>query len=145
MKIDIGNACVHGLCGGKKMKKMNKCKSMLIICLLVCIGTTVSCKNNGTKQVESTITATVTATVTEAVQTEIPEVTQTPTSVSEVTEKPKMTEVPQETKKVVVTTVPIYSIDDETLEIEDAVAELQEGQEINAEFIVKEVVKSFTD
>lgn len=106
------------------------------------MGTTVSCKKNGTEVSEATATS---VTVTDAVKTEMPEVTATPADASDKTQKPEITKEPQETKKAVATTIPIYSINDETLETEDAVAELPEGQKMDSEFIVKEVVKSFAD
>lgn len=113
----------YGLCGGKDMKKNKKYSGLLLICF-ICIWTGVSCKKNETVTTEPTINTTVT------VQTES-------------TKTPKVTEVPKDTATA--TTIPIYSINNETLETENVMAELPEGQKLDAEFIINEVVKSFSD
>lgn len=97
------------------------------------MGTAISCKKNEIEPTEPT------AVTTENVTKEEPKATQTSADTSE------QTETAQETEKAATTTVQIYSINDETLELEAATAEVPEGQEIDSEFIVKEVVKSFAD
>lgn len=105
------------------MKKVRKFSSLFVMCIL-CVLVSSACGKMKTEKPE----------VTAEVQTEEPVV-----STPETTQEAKVTE------NSIVTTVPIYSINDETLEIEDTVAELPEGQKVDAEFIVKEVVKSFAD
>lgn len=119
--------------GGKNMKKMSKYSGILTLCLL-CMGIAVSCKKNEIKTTEPT------AVTTENETTKEPEATETPADTPEQTE----TEKAPETAKAAAT-VSIYSMNDETLELETANAEVPEGQKIDSEFIVKEVVKSFAD
>lgn len=126
------------------MKKLRKYSSLLAICLF-CIGTSASCKNDETKTQETPVIETEAAQTKTPETAEIPEITEAPHSTADKDKEAEATVIPQETKKVVTTTVPIYSMNNETLEIEGILAELQEDQQVNAEFIVKEVVKSFAD
>ncbi len=134
----------YRFCGGRDMKKIKQYSSLLFVCL-ICTCMAVSCKKDEAEILEPTAAVT-------AAQTNVPEALETPETMETpkaangtVDEKSETTEAPQETKKAVATTIPIYSIDNETLETKGVVAELSEGQELNAEFIVQEVVKSFSD
>lgn len=119
------------------MKKIKEFGSLLFMCLIFTCAA-VSCKKNATEPIEPTNTA--------AVRTGMPAASETPEATNGTADqKENATEAPQETKKAAATTVPIYSIDNETLDTKSIVAELEEGQEIDSEFIVKEVVKSFAD